>query len=226
MNTGNATIQFGAALVLLLGACASDSEDVSATPADSDSGGVFVCVGPSAADLAAALSLPASVECPTCEGSPPPSAAMEDVNPASCAAGQTYTVGAFEGRPTVVALLAAWCAFCQSQALRMEEIRAEFEEQGIDVNFVIINADNATAQVGELISRTRVPILQDLESIGAWDLFAGAKDDIYVYDAQLRLIDFLSPRGDKPYNLGNAEGYAYLVDAIERAIESSDSPAP
>lgn len=210
---------------LALAACAGDDATTEPAAPGAD-GGILACVGPTATELAAALALPATVECPICEGSLPPSVAMEDVNPASCAAGQTYTVGACDGRPTVVALLAAWCAFCQSQALRMEEIRAEFEQQGIEVNFVIINADNATEQIGELISRTRVPILQDLESIGAWDLFTGAKDDIYIYDAQLRLVDFLSPRGDKPYNLGNPEGYAYLVDAIERAVESSDSAAP
>ena len=118
---------------LALAACAGDDATTEPAAPGAD-GGILACVGPTATELAAALALPATVECPICEGSLPPSVAMEDVNPASCAAGQTYTVGACEGRPTVVALLAAWCAFCQSQALRMEEIRAEFEQQGIEVN--------------------------------------------------------------------------------------------
>lgn len=47
-------------------------------------------------------------ECPTCPGAPLNTAALEDVQPSSCLFGTSYGLDVFEGRTTVVALLAAW----------------------------------------------------------------------------------------------------------------------
>jgi thiol-disulfide isomerase/thioredoxin len=189
----------------------------------SDAGGSpGVCIGPDADDLAVAMSLPAGpLECANCAGSRPPGFELADVQPQSCSFGENYDVGAFQGRPTVVALLAAWCSFCQSQSTRMEQMRNELAADGLDVNFVIINGDDAGDRIDEFIQRVPFPILQDTVEAGVWEAFGGAKDDIFVYDSELSLVEWISPRGETPYNLSEEAGYAHLRAAIMTAAEGS-----
>lgn len=221
-------LHLASALTLLAGLTAcSDTEQQTPILPDATAGGAdvsggtdggaspAVCVGPGADERSSAMELPAApLECTTCPGAQPPAFSLPDVQPQSCSFGESYGVGAFAGKPTVVALLAAWCSFCQSQSTRMEQMRNELAAEGLEVNFVIINGDDAADRVDEFIQRVPFPILQDSVDAGVWEAFNGAKDDIFVYDADLSLVEWISPRGETPYNLSQEDGYAQLRNAI------------
>ena len=201
---------------LLISGCAE--EDLAPVAASADelnppAAGEF-CLGVDVATAESAAALPLAPECPSCIGAQPPGMELVDVQPLSCAAGERYPLSAFAGTTTVVTLLSARCPFCQAQSIKMEQLRNELDAEGIEVQFVIVNWSEAAAQVGEFIERVPFPILQDEASIDAWSLFQGAKDDLYVYGPDGKLAAHTSPRLDTPYNLSEAEGYAYLRNAI------------
>jgi hypothetical protein len=205
------------ALATLLGAgCAEEEASPVVTPADEldpPAAGEF-CLGVDVATAESAAALPLAPECPNCIGAQPPGMELADVQPLSCAAGETYPLSAFTGTTTVVTLLSARCPFCQAQSILMEQMRNELDAEGIDVNFVIVNWSEAAEQVGEFIERVPFPILQDEADINAWNLFQGGKDDVFVYGPDGLLAAHTSPRLDTPYNLSEPEGYSYLRDAI------------
>jgi hypothetical protein len=121
---------------------------------------------------------------------------------------------------TVVALLAGWCSYCQSQASKMEQMRVELNTEGYDVQFMAINgktADNSEDRQ-KLVDRCSFPLFQDHSDWNAWTLHKGGKDDIYVYRADGTLAIELDAGGDIETNLSTEEGYGNLRQAILDAM--------
>ncbi len=93
-------------------------------------------------------------------------------------------------------------------------MRIELEAEGVPVQFIAINADNAESTQDKLVAKCSFPLLQDQPDIVVWDLMMGKKDDFYIYDANGNLADFLPVSGDISVNLSTEEGYDNLKDAI------------
>ena len=102
-------------------------------------------------------------------------------------------------------------------------------DNGLDVAFVSVNAISADQPLyqSKLIYndwdaaepsdyRCTYALFQDTEDVGAWDLHDGTKDDIYVYDAEGNLSDFIPSSGPNT-NLSTDEGYENLTLAILKA---------
>jgi thiol-disulfide isomerase/thioredoxin len=184
--------------------------------------GAVTCVGvkPAAEAWQAQPSVegtPPSGECPsgpTCEGAPWPRWRLADVQPQSCGYQATYGLDGFEGRPTVVVLLAGWCGFCQAQAVALQKMQLELEAEGKQIHFAVVNASNAEQNQKELTDRCTFPIFQDTAEINAWGLHGGGKDDFYLYDSKGALRAFLPPDGATPTNLSTPVGYEALKAAI------------
>jgi thiol-disulfide isomerase/thioredoxin len=147
-----------------------------------------------------------------------PRYALEDKQPLSCGFGATYGLPVFEGKVTVVVLLAGWCGFCQAQALKLEQMRIELAKETSDLQIVIVNKGDAVEQVAELTRRTSVPVLQDLPAVDAWALHAGYKDDFYVYGRDARLADYLYFGGPRDINLSTEAGYATVKEAFRAVL--------
>jgi len=87
-------------------------------------------------------------------------------------------------------------------------MRHELEDMGRPVNLVAINATSALDDQDELVKKCSFPLLQDSAEVNAWDLHAGKKDDIFIYDAEGKLLHHLPVNGDVNTNLSQPEGYA------------------
>ena len=212
-----------AALACLLVACSSEGD-----PKDDEgsggSGGSAACFGPTPPQSAwSATPGPtdggggASAAMPEV-GQPPPDFQLEDFQPQSCGYEAVYGLEAFQGRVTIAALWAGWCPYCQSQAVNMERMRLELSNEGHDIHIVGINSTDAVDNQKQLTDRSKAPMLQDLDEIGAWDRLGGAKDDFYIYDKNGVLVDYLGPGGISS-NLGTDEGYENVKAAIIAAFE-------
>jgi thiol-disulfide isomerase/thioredoxin len=151
-------------------------------------------------------------------GAPMPRYALEDKQPLSCGFGATYGLPVFEGKVTLVVLLAGWCGFCQAQALKLEQLRLELSREARDLQIVLVNKGDAVEQVAELTRRTSVPVLQDLPSVDAWSLHAGYKDDFYVYGRDGRLADYLYVGGPRDINLSTDAGYATVKESLRAVL--------
>ena len=175
------------------------------------------------------------VDRPICLDAPAPQYSLTDFQSHSPRFGEAYGLEGFGGKVTVVAMLAGWCGFCQSQALQMEVMQAELLEEGFDVNFVAVNDISASSEAdqnklaflkddsgevlldeetGEPVPRCTFPLLQDVEEVGAWDLHEVSKDDIIIYSAQGTLKRFLARGGAVNTTLSNEAGYNAVKEAI------------
>ncbi len=184
--------------------------DASAAPDAEDAG--------SGADAAPADDAGGAPLDPRTLGAPMPRYALEDKQPLSCGFGATYGLPVFEGKVTVVVLLAGWCGFCQAQALKLEQMRIELAKETSDLQIVIVNKGDAVEQVAELTRRTSVPVLQDLPAVDAWALHAGYKDDFYIYGRDARLADYLYFGGPRDINLSTEAGYATVKEAFRAVL--------
>jgi hypothetical protein len=102
----------------------------------------------------------------------------------------------------------------------MEQMRLELKKSGVDVYFVAINQSDAIDYQQELIARCSFPLFQDLDSVDAKELhYGGQKDDIYVYDKNGRLFDYLPISGTRTTILATPEGYKVLKDVVLAAAK-------
>lgn len=154
---------------------------------------------------------------PTCPGNPAPMWSLEDIQPQSDRFGESYGLEAFEGKVVFVAMLAAWCPYCQAQAEVMESMLQELREEGLEVEFAIVNALSAVDTQQNLIDRCSIPIFQDTEADGVWDLHQASKDDFFVYRADGTLHGFYNRLSHDVVDLRKAEGYSLIADAIREA---------
>jgi thiol-disulfide isomerase/thioredoxin len=70
---------------------------------------------------------------------------LEDFQPNSIGFGDSYGLSSFEGKVTLVALLAGWCSYCRKQALHLETLSRELLDERYDINIIAINKDNAAS---------------------------------------------------------------------------------
>ena len=179
---------------------------------------------------------------PTCPGVERPSWSLEDFHPASSRFGESYGLDVFDGTVTLVSLHAAWCSYCRTQALFMEQMLGELRTDGYVIEFITVNKIDAADQgyqqamvyqlgeqneiqyddAGEPIYRCTFPLVQDTEAVNAWELHAGKKDDFYIYGADGRLVRYLPSGTDFSTRLSTAEGYNNLKGAIVEVLEGSN----
>ena len=179
----------------------------------------------------------------TCVGADSPQWSLEDFHPASPRFGESYGLDAFDGTVTLVSLHAAWCGYCRTQAIFMEQMLGELRAEGYEVEFITVNkidaADEGYQQAmiyqlgeqneiqydadGEPVYRCTYPLVQDIEAVNAWELHAGKKDDFYIYGADAKLARYLPSGSDTlSTRLSSAEGYNNLKGALIEVLEGSD----
>ena len=179
----------------------------------------------------------------TCVGAGLPLWSLEDFHPASPRFGESYGLDAFDGTVTLVSLHAAWCGYCRTQAIFMEQMLSELRAEGYEVEFITVNKIDAADegyqqamiyQLGEQneiqydaedepIYRCTYPLVQDIEAVNAWELHAGKKDDFYIYGTDAKLARYL-PSGSDSFStrLSSAEGYNNLKGALVEVLEGSN----
>jgi thiol-disulfide isomerase/thioredoxin len=151
-----------------------------------------------------------------CVGAPAPSWSLEDVQPQSARFGQSYGLEVFEGQVVLVALLASWCPYCQQQAELLEGMLAELRAEGLEVEFVTLNAANAADTQENLLALCSFPLLQDTEEASAWGKHEGSKDDLFVYRPDGTLHLYMS-RQQYNTSLATPEGYALVKETLREA---------
>jgi hypothetical protein len=87
------------------------------------------------------------------------------------------------------------------------------------VEFVGVNKADAVAEGVNLTARCSFPVLQDVDTVGAWDLHGGHKDDFLIYRADGTLADYLPTGGERGTNLSTPEGYANVKNAILTVLD-------
>ena len=150
----------------------------------------------------------------TCAGSEQPEFSLEDFQPESPYFGESYGLEQFEGKVTYVSLWAAWCSYCRSQAEHMEAIHQELKELGVDINVVAINVTTGVDTQPLLADTCSFPLIQDTDEVSAWNLLNGGKDDMFVYDAEGKLMIHLPAGGSVATNLSTVQGYANIRDLL------------
>ncbi|HKU38028.1 MAG TPA: redoxin domain-containing protein [Polyangiales bacterium] len=163
-------------------------------------------------------------EARTNPGAAAPRYRLKDFQPLSCGYNATYGLEAFLGRPTLVALFASWCPYCQSQVPKLEELQLELEEAGKPVYIVVVNSSPANSPEGhdpigeqfQFTERVTFPLLQDTDEVDAWALHGGFKDDLFIYRSDGTLQQYLpSWMGTVPIDLTTPEGYAAVKGLLE-----------
>ena len=141
----------------------------------------------------------------------------------SCGFNAAYGLEAFLGRPTLVALFASWCPYCQAQVGKLQQIALELEEQGKSVYIVVVNSSVANSPEGhdpigeqfQFTDRVTFPLLQDTDGIDAWSLHGGFKDDLFIYRSDGTLQAYLPTyMGTIPIDLTTEEGYAAVKGVL------------
>jgi thiol-disulfide isomerase/thioredoxin len=158
----------------------------------------------------------ASDKQPTCPGEPMPSYQLLDFQPKSPRYNQTYGLEVFKGKTTLVALLAGWCPYCQSQLTQLNKIHQDLVASGHDINFVIINKADAIRPEYQqnFVNLTDLPLLQDTEQINAWGQQGGVKDDMFIYDAAGTLRAYLAANGPVDTNMSGSAGRDNVRSAV------------
>ena len=147
---------------------------------------------------------------------------LEDYQPQSCGYEATYGADTFEGNVVVLALLQGWCGYCQSQALELDKMRLELASEGYDdVAFLAVNGTSANTDEYKkaLTDRCAFPLFQDTETINAWALHGGKKDDIFIYDAEGNLAASFTEAMEVNFTLSSDEGFANVKNAILGVLE-------
>ena len=98
-------------------------------------------------------------------------------------------------------------------------MRIELKKAGHDVAFVTVNKADAADSKANLAAQVSFPVLQDLDSVLAWDyVFGGHKDDFYIYGKDGKLFDLLPASGERDTNLQMNAGYGTLRTAVLKAV--------
>ncbi len=97
-------------------------------------------------------------------------------------------------------------------------MRLELKLAGYEVNFVAVNKNDAESYQTKLTDRCKFTLLQDLTTVDVWSLQNGNKDDMYIYDTDGTLADYLPHGGERSTNLSSSDGYngvkAALIDVL------------
>ena len=93
-------------------------------------------------------------------------------------------------------------------------MRIELEVAGYDVQFLVVNKQDAESTQQKLIDKCAYPIFQDVAEVDAWRLHDGKKDDFYIFNENGELAVFLPNGGEISTNLSTQEGYENVKNAI------------
>ena len=119
-------------------------------------------------------------------------------------------------------MLQGWCSYCQTQANNLDRMRLDLNSHGHkDIVFMAINgAGDADTDENRanLSGKCAFPLFQDVEGVNAWQLHAGHKDDIVIYDADGNLASSFRNIDETVTDLSRDEGYNNIRDAILEAI--------
>lgn len=97
-------------------------------------------------------------------------------------------------------------------------MKLELKKAGHDVAFVVVNKADAAETQGKLTAQVSFAVLQDLESVLAWDYaFGGKKDDFYIFGKDGKLYDYLPFDGERDTNLQMSAGYHQFRQLILQA---------
>lgn len=235
MMSGHLTSPIRAAFALtaavLLSTTMSCSNSEPTIPQGSMSVGPDACVGviPSVQNPLLPLGTkPADCERPgICVGQPAANWSAYDFQDRSCGYGQKYGLKDFRGKVTVLVHLAGWCAYCQNQTIKLEQMRMELARQGAKLNFLIINAKNADNDKDRkaLVENCSFAVFQDHADFGIWDLNGGGKDDMYIYDPSGILLEYL-PHNTLTTDLSTQANYDGLRDKLLNLARRFSSPDP
>ena len=141
------------------------------------------CLGPALEEYYCTGFSRGPVDNPQEVGAPQPGWVLQDLQPQSCGFEQFYGLDAFHGTPTMVVLLWAGCGFCQTQAEKLQQMHFELQAANVEVDFVIVDLAAPNPPIDALTDRCNFPIFQDQETVNAWGLMGGKKDDFYFYDS-------------------------------------------
>ena len=107
----------------------------------------------------------------------------------------------------------------------LDRMRSELKYQGVEAYFVAIIKSDAVANQAALLARCGYPVLQDSDAVQAWTAqLAGGKDDIFVYDANGKLVRYLPYGGQQDTVLSNPDSYAAIKQIIVQAAKIPASP--
>jgi thiol-disulfide isomerase/thioredoxin len=185
-------------------------------------------------------------EGPTCKGAAWPEWSLEDFQPNSPRFSESYGLPAFEGTVTLMSLHAAWCGYCRTQAMHMDQMLQELRDEGYEVDFVTVNKINAAeegyqrsmiymlddqneiqhGEDGEPIYRCTYPLLQDVEELNVWEMHEGKKDDFYIYDVDGTLAQYLPSGTEFSTRLSTEEGYSNLKAVIVGVLTGEEPVFP
>ncbi len=100
-------------------------------------------------------------------------------------------------------------------------MQQELKAEGVDVAIVVINEIKAATEQfqGNLLIRADYPLLQDTAADSAWAKFEGAKDDMYLYGKDGKLVKYLPSHGGATTDLSTPDGYALVKNAIVAAAK-------
>lgn len=101
-------------------------------------------------------------------------------------------------------------------------MRQSLSESGRDINVVAINILRGEPWQENLSSLCGFDLLQDVASVGAWQLMGGGKDDIFIYREGGSLAAYLPISGEVNTTLSTPDGYAN----VQNAIVSGDDLGP
>jgi thiol-disulfide isomerase/thioredoxin len=146
---------------------------------------------------------------------PLPAFDLEDINPKSPHAGESYGLDRFKGRYVVALMGAGWCASCISQVEYMQKIKADLEAKGRN-DFVMVAINDKSAakasdqkQICGKQGQATFPIFQATSTYG-WQTFVdpqtgkpGAKNDAFIYAPDGRFL--FKHIGKATVNLGQFE---------------------
>jgi hypothetical protein len=99
-------------------------------------------------------------------------------------------------------------------------MQKELKAAGKLMNVVVINGASAANNQQNLLDVAEMPMLQDTDEVNAWGTLAGGKDDLYLYDAQGKLVQHFPFSGAVDTNLGDDGNYAkfsqLVIDAMAK----------
>ncbi|MBM4343278.1 MAG: redoxin domain-containing protein [Deltaproteobacteria bacterium] len=153
---------------------------------------------------------------------------LQDINPGSKGANNTYGLDAFKGKKVVVALVSDWCASCISQTKLMQKLQDKYDAAGKNAQMIVIN-DKKTNDKTKLTKEvTTIPIFQDVAGVDAWakmdaphaGKFSGSdiRNSGYGFAKNGAEIMYFKPSGDGSLNLTAFE------QAVEAAVNAPDEP--
>ena len=93
-------------------------------------------------------------------------------------------------------------------------MKGELTDLGHDVNMVAINPVSGLDFQSTLVNVCTFPLLQDTSVLNTWEAMAGAKDDIYIYGSDGKLVIYLRNGGSINTNLATGDGYSNVRDIL------------